>query len=705
MLKLFSLGLAAQVSAITLNKNLGSYSIGLKTLVLYSFPADQTIARVMLEGYGTNYDIMNSIPELNTPKYNVIVVCDQYFNEGRFETIRDYCDRYNVRLVFLSSPMDAELGVKPIKAGVKPTPTLVFDESKYATMMSDVMNVTGNWDATNANLYSTPVTITNTTRTAPFMRYTSGTARTGKGPVAAFVTTFPSGREEMHFTFRAWENELCATCPMPMKDQPNYTLNAHYTKLNLALANVWFQWATKGIYLGQRRIFFQPEVDDWFIRSEIFGNNYMFRLNGTDVENAAMFLRGVPKKVGLAPGSFIKFEPGFNGAGHTNWGLQQNLHEGKDLNSYTKKYLGDFHWISHTWSHQNLDWLNADQCPSGKPSSCRVSKERIQAEIRTNKLFATGHAIDPKDLVEGLKVGLKTPAGSMFGNNTELYNLVFSEDAMVTPDISGLYPRNYNMSWWNHFGEYPVRGDFDAIQGIYKEGIRAVVGDDSRRELMNPTSFHHGVMTTMAEYGQDGLLIVPRQDINIAYNSNNETTFLFWYNNQRACQWSVGLKCEDRDYTFEEAMERQTNLPAYTRLAFRADPFMFHQANVGSFVRPDGSVHSLISYWTEHSLRDILLYVTGMPITSPKLSQTAQFFRNRMSRDACNITATMVYEDGVPQSVFVDSLANCTALISVQNNEFTNTNPQNYDGKEAYGNDNTYQINLAPGKSKVVFLG
>lgn len=46
---------------------------------------------------------------------------------------------------------------------------------------------------------------------------------------------------------------------------------------------------------------------------------------------------------------------------------------------------------------------------------------------------------------------------------------------------------------------------------MWDTGIKYVVGDNSRPELVPKTSLYHGITTTEAEHGFPGMYIIPRQ--------------------------------------------------------------------------------------------------------------------------------------------------------------------------------------------------
>eukprot|EP00124_Ichthyophonus_hoferi_P002031 Ihof_evm3s125 gene=Ihof_evmTU3s125 len=504
------------------------YTIGMKTLVLFDESQDQRVPRLLLDGYGTLYDIKKSIPDLTMPDYYAIVVSNPMLSESELTTLRNYAEKYRVRIAFLNS--DLQLAGICTNSERHTFKHVVFDANEADLGLADVMNPNGYWNVSYPAQQAVTVDDYDHEKVTPFMRYTDNAHRESEGPVAAFIYTFPSGRQEMHFAFSATANELCNGCEGILKDQPNFVQTGDYTFLSLALGHVWFQWITRSIYFGERRIVAHVQVDDWFVNSDTYGEpNKVFRLNGTDVEHTVKFVQSLPEKLKLPSGSYIKYEPAFNGVGHTGLQLEETGY-GIGLNEATNKHIGAFNWVSHTWSHQQLDWLNKNQC-DGRKDVCHTGPERIRAEIKANRMIALGKYVNATQLCpKGLSKEVATPPGQMFYQKLDLYKKCFSFSGLVTPEISGLYPKNYNISKWNKLNGKPNPGNFKLMQTLWRMGIRSVVGDNSRPELVSNVSFHHAVITTVEEYGVAGIVIIPRIAINIAYNAHNEEQFLNWYN-------------------------------------------------------------------------------------------------------------------------------------------------------------------------------
>lgn len=74
-------------------------------------------------------------------------------------------------------------------------------------------------------------------------------------------------------------------------------------------------------------------------------------------------------------GSKIKFEPAINGVGMKQNDWESWEKKGRGLNQCSRANQNKLFWVSHTWTHQHLDWLNGDEC-GGKESMLMPSLVR-----------------------------------------------------------------------------------------------------------------------------------------------------------------------------------------------------------------------------------------------------------------------------------------------------------------------------------------
>lgn len=197
----------------------------------------------------------------------------------------------------------------------------------------------------------------------------------------------------------------------------------HSIVLSYGLIN----WVTKGIFIGERHVYLQSQIDDIFLDDNTWAPATVcgtsvdttattYRINGADFHAAATWQKGIESQ---RTTRFVRLDMAFNGQGST-----QGAYEPDSLTPQVKREQGQFYWTNHTYDHLNLD---------------TVDYATAQSEILQNDQIAQ-------------HLGLRQ----------------FSPLAMVTPDISGLTNPQF-------------------LQGAYDAGIRYVVSDTSIAGYNNPS--------------------------------------------------------------------------------------------------------------------------------------------------------------------------------------------------------------------------
>eukprot|EP00123_Amoebidium_parasiticum_P013825 comp22170_c0_seq1/m.32532 comp22170_c0_seq1/g.32532 ORF comp22170_c0_seq1/g.32532 comp22170_c0_seq1/m.32532 type:complete len:798 (-) comp22170_c0_seq1:288-2681(-) len=675
----------------------GPYSQRLATLILYDDTTSLRIPRDLLEGMSTIYRATNTLPTLTTPDFHAIVVTSSSFNGGNWADLRAYAAKYDVRIVCLNSDPKFVTGVQ---TGNGAAEWATVDRTDFAKRISDVFCETCFYDMRPDAVDPKPATITNTTSTIPIMRFTATpNAVDAASPVAAVVTKTPQGTEEMHFFFNAAAQE-----------NDNQLVAHEYTKLNLALGNMWFQWATRGVYVGMRRLFLQMHVDDWFSSTTVYGTTTTTRLEGKDAEYGAKFADAISSR--LPAGSRIYFEPAFNGANYRSG----DADKAGSLEYATRQLCNSYNWVSHTFSHQNLDYLEPSQC-NGQSNTCVTEPLRVEEEITFNAEVGRGEFVDKHKFRSSLRtIGYASvDAGEMFANDPTGLANHFSPSCLVPPAISGIWPGSVTPP--ANRDPKPIPRNVGTIQALYKTGIRTVTGDNSRPELVSKVSPYHGIWVDMVNYGisytqapdgtVDGILIIPRHAVNVFYDCPSIDVYMKEYTDLKACEWGSGPKCTPEIYnSFEKMINREAQGTTDMFLSYRPDPYMFHQANMKTFDY-NGQTASLLSIWANHTIYELTRFVNKLPITSPTMEYIGKFYRNRMLRDACGIQAFVDKDaNGNSLQVRLLTVGPCKPVISVNglvNPTFKMPSGNNITA-ETYGPDTSYTVNMYPFRAVAIPL-
>lgn len=181
-----------------------------------------------------------------------------------------------------------------------------------------------------------------------------------------------------------------------------------------------------------------------------------------------------------------------------------------------------------------------------------------------------------------------------------------SQQGLIPPAITGL-----------HNG--------DAIKAWYDNGIRFVVGDNTRPVLRNQNNTFYPLITTVADNGYAGMTVIPRFATTIYYNCDTAAcTTLEWVTTSGGSGTFVNLLID----------AKLTN----TRylLGLHPDPYMFHQANlrtgdVATFtVGTQTGTMSLIQIWVETVTQE-MARLTNWPIFSMKHDDIGQYFLDRVT--------------------------------------------------------------------------
>jgi peptidoglycan/xylan/chitin deacetylase (PgdA/CDA1 family) len=115
---------------------------------------------------------------------------------------------------------------------------------------------------------------------------------------------------------------------------------------DLVLAHGLVEWVTKGIYLGEFRAYTLAQIDDLLIDDDMYLGG-AFRM--TDADFNATRAWQASQKVNAGPNFRLAWAFNAFGAGDDS------------LTTAARTYSNEFHWISHTWDHTNLDNMTYDQ--------------------------------------------------------------------------------------------------------------------------------------------------------------------------------------------------------------------------------------------------------------------------------------------------------------------------------------------------------
>lgn len=181
-------------------------------------------------------------------------------------------------------------------------------------------------------------------------------------------------------------------------------------------------WLMRGLFVGQRRAYMSPQIDDLFIPNFIWvpgagqGTDSL-RITAADMDGLARWQGELAAR--LPAGSRFVTTLALNAAGTTG------RYEGTDLEPAALAHAADFFWLNHTWDHLNMDMLSYGDA---------------QAEIERNLDYAARHALPGFDPTAAV-----TPEVSGLDNFAAVAGMLSAGVRVVVSDSSitaALRPKN-----------------------------------------------------------------------------------------------------------------------------------------------------------------------------------------------------------------------------------------------------------------------
>jgi hypothetical protein len=305
----------------------------------------------------------------------------------------------------------------------------------------------------------------------------------------------------------------------------------------LALETGLVSWVSRDLYIGKKRAYLSPQVDDLFLDNDGWnvdthsnpadGSN-LFRITGDDLTS---FLDWQGELGGRLPEASTYITAlAFNGVGTSPGEFADQT-----LFVAAQSAGARVTWLDHTWDHENMDLM---------------SRAAARTEVRRNCSLATRFALNG-----------------------------FSCTELVTPEVSGL-------------------NNLNAVRGLLDAGATCVVSDTSITAMVaaergttpgdNP-SFNVGRDNAM----DARLYEVPRHPTSIFYDASTRAAEIDEYNTIYRSYWG-------RDLSYDEIIAADSQFGLHYLLTGDIDPLMFHQGNLQSEL-VDGTRHTLLGDWIETS--------------------------------------------------------------------------------------------------------
>lgn len=371
------------------------------------------------------------------------------------------------------------------------------------------------------------------------------------------------GREHMVFTMSSY---------YPV----NPPSNIHARLLPYGMIN----WALRGTFLGERRLYFAAQPDDvlgwgdcWDPVNHVYIYDTCYRNAPDDLDN--LVARVDAMRANVPNAADLHIEMPFN-AEEVFAGTPPEFVNGQVVpNTLTAKAVqlgSQFTWLNHTYSHADLDYANAAVCA---------------AEIQQN-----------------------SSAASTLGF------MDFSLATLLTGDYSGLGRTT------------PQTAPNPNLAGVANAlGVRYVLVNESDPLFKNPspnTGIPHSLQPT--------LLQVPRYANNIFYAASTPAQEADLYNWIYCLGYAANPNTTTPCYGYETILDMVTNQALGFLLDFSVNPTMFHMNNLDAY---DAEGRTLMTDFIEALYAKYNTYYnTNVPVLSLRTQDIGQRMWDRMAYDA-----------------------------------------------------------------------
>lgn len=372
------------------------------------------------------------------------------------------------------------------------------------------------------------------------------------------------GREHMVFTMSSYYPAIPPS-------------NIHARLLPYGMIN----WATRGVFLGERHLYFAPQPDDvlgwgdcWNPVDHIYIYDICYRNEPADLDNLVAWMAAF--RASEPNAATMRIELPFNAEESFDGNPPEvDLNGTPIAGTLTAKAVeleGQFTWLNHTYSHADLD-----------------------------------------------SASLATCANEISGNNDAAATLGFSDYSLatlLTGDYSGMGRTSP-----------PTAPNPNLASAAYDLGVRTMLVNESDPLFKNPSP-NTGIPHPL----QPQILEVPRYANNIFYAASTpeqETDLYNWIYCPGYADDPVNTpRCYDYDYVIDSV----TNQALGFLLDFSVNPTMFHMNNLDAY---DGDGRTLMTDFIEALYaKHSIYYDDHVPVLSLRTQDIGQRMWDRMAYDA-----------------------------------------------------------------------
>lgn len=619
-------------------------TVAANILIIARDPSSAGVASSGLNAYGIPFTTLLvpqdgvTLPALNDSSegnFGGIVVASgvsyDYGNEGyrsalttdQWNQLYAYQLEYGVRMVQYDVYPGPDYGAAAVENGC--CDTGVEQEISF-TDVSDfpTSGLRTGASVSTKGLWHYPATISNTSSTKKVASFAANSVYT-HDTTAAIINDF-DGRQQMVF-FIAF--------------QTTWSFTSSY------LQHAWITWITRGLYAGYRRVNLNTQIDDMFLKSEIYQpNGTGFRIRTQDMDNIRDWISAINAK--MNNGSIYFPEVGLNGNGNianasdtgAGWSVcngggilykkppQTPLEYKKPLGTGTSLWPRtptNYDWTTECTQLDPLLiwWTNASNLISFGTISHTFTHEiednatysDVYKEISFNQAWLKQVGIDQSEH--------------------------FTANGIIPPAITGLHNGDALRAWWDN-------------------GIKNCVGDNTRPTLLNAQNPMWPYFTVMPADGFDGMQVNPRWATRIYYNCDTIS-----------CTTQEWIDTSGSSGTFADLLAAEKVDTMRHLFGLRHDPYMFHQANLRNAdvdpitINGVSAKYSIFQVWVETQVQEFVRLVEW-PLVTLKHADMSAGFLARYTRDASGYSLSYTISDKKITGVTVSATdSSCGSPIPV----------------------------------------
>jgi hypothetical protein len=383
------------------------------------------------------------------------------------------------------------------------------------------------------------------------------------------------------------------------------------------------KWVTGGVFIGHRKFYYSPQIDDLFLANDLFdASDPKCRPSGFQLDPTVDPAAGCPsirtsgadldaiktwQDGATASGAgTIKTTMAYNGFGTTSEG---DAPVPDSLAAAAVRYRSSFFWVSHTYDHEHLDCFQ----PAPNSGVCTpATYSQSNQELTANRNI---------------------------GNQL---NLVEDRMSLVTPNLSGLENPNF-------------------LRAAEDNGFRYLVSDSSK---LAPDYPHN---TASWSPIRPAILLVPRRPTNIFYNvytpepgtgsATGEYNYFYGPDGISRIGGPGGDPFFTSEQTYTQIINREAEIIVRNMLRGEVYPLMFHQANLVAY---DG-VNSLFTDLSNAVLGK-LRALSPLPVNSLDQSTIAAVTLDRIAFNQSGVSGMISPGVGMVISVSTNAKVPVTGI-------------------------------------------